>query len=408
MSITVAVPKESFPGEMRVGLTPTAVAALIKSKLAVSIESGAGQAAGFTDAAYVEKGAKIVSRAEAFSSADVLLQVRCSLSGDTEFKALKPNVLMIGFCDPLGSPLAVAATAATGVSLISMELIPRITRAQAMDALSSQANIAGYKAVVMAAEALPKIFPMLMTAAGTLQAARVFIVGVGVAGLQAISTARRLGAVVSAFDVRAAVKEQVLSVGAKFVELPVDAADGAGGYAKEQSAEQQRKQAELMAKVIAESDIVITTAAVPGKPAPKLVPASAVARMQPGSVIVDLAAERGGNCELTVPGKTIVSANGVTIIGHTNLPATVPLHSSSMYANNLVKLLAIMVDKEGKLTINPQDDVIAGSLVCQGGEVVHARMREILGIKGAVSSAGANGAAAPVIKREVVTTGATR
>jgi NAD(P) transhydrogenase subunit alpha len=259
-----------------------------------------------------------------------------------------------------------------------MELIPRITRAQSMDALSSQANIAGYKAVLLAANASPKIFPMLMTAAGTLQAAKVFVVGVGVAGLQAISTARRLGAVVSAFDVRPAVKEQVQSVGAKFVELPVETAEGQGGYAKEQSAEQQRKQAELMAKVIAESDVVITTALVPGKPAPKLIPASAVEKMQPGSVIVDLASERGGNCELTEPGKTVVK-HGVTIIGHTNVPTTVALHSSAMYANNLAKLLGVLVNKEGVLTLDLKDEIVAGSLVCHEGKVVHPKVLELAG-----------------------------
>ena len=380
----VGVPKETAAGEARAAMTPTAAAALIKSKLEVVVESGAGVAAGFEDSAYTAKGAKIATRAEVLASADILLQVQCSLASSSDVKSLKRGCLMIGFCDPLGSPKQASELAATGVSEISMELIPRITRAQSMDALSSQANIAGYKAVIMAAAASPKIFPMLMTAAGTLQAAKVFVVGVGVAGLQAISTARRLGGVVSAFDVRAAVKEQVLSVGAKFVELPVETADGAGGYAKEQSAEQQKKQAELMAKVIAESDVVITTAAIPGKPAPKLIPASAVEKMQPGSVIVDLAAQTGGNCELTEPGKTVVK-HGVTIIGVTNIPSTVPLHSSQMYANNLVKLLAIMVDKEGKVTINQQDDVIAGSLVCHGGQVVHARMREILGLKGPVA-----------------------
>jgi NAD(P) transhydrogenase subunit alpha len=261
-----------------------------------------------------------------------------------------------------------------------MELIPRVTRAQSMDALSSQANIAGYKAVILAAESASKIFPLLMTAAGTMQACRVFVIGAGVAGLQAISTAKRLGAVVSAFDVRAAVKEQVQSVGARFVELPLEVGDAQdkGGYAKAITPEQQKKQAELMAKVIAESDVVITTALVPGKPAPRLIPASAVERMQLGSVIVDLAAERGGNCELTEPGSTVIR-HGVKIIGHTNLPATVPFHASAMYANNLVKLLGILVDKEGALKIDPSDEVIAGCLVAHGGAVVHPRVRELLG-----------------------------
>ncbi len=331
------------------------------------------------DSAYSAKGAKVVSRAEVFAAADILLQVKTSSAQDTDFANLKNNCLLIGFCDPLGAPQAVAALAHQGVSLISMELIPRITRAQAMDALSSQANIAGYKAVIMAAEVLPKIFPMMMTAAGTLQAARVFVIGAGVAGLQAIATARRLGAVVSAFDVRAAVKEQVQSVGAKFVELPLETGDAQdkGGYARELTEEQKIKQRELMAKVIAESDVVITTALVPGKPAPKLIPASAVEKMQPGSVIVDLAAERGGNCELTVPDKTIVQ-HGVTIIGHTNIPATVPLHSSNMYANNLAKLLALLINKEGELKIDTADEVVAGCLVAHQGAVVHPRVKDLL------------------------------
>jgi NAD(P) transhydrogenase subunit alpha len=353
---------------------------LIKSKVAVVVEQGAGVAAGFEDAAYVAKGAAVQPRAETLASADVLLQVRTLAAADADLARVKRGALLIGFCDPLGSPGEAVAVADAGLSLIAMELIPRISRAQAMDALSSQANIAGYKAVVMAAERSPKIFPMLMTAAGTLQAARVFVIGAGVAGLQAIATARRLGAVVSAFDVRAAVKEQVMSVGAKFVELPLGEGTGgqdSNGYAKALTEEQQRKQSELMEKVIAESDVVITTASIPGRPAPRLISAAAVARMQPGSVIVDLAAERGGNCELTQPGQTVVR-NGVTIIGHTNIPATVPFHASAMYANNLVKLLGLMISKEGVLTIDAADEVIAGCLVAHGGAVVHPRVKELL------------------------------
>jgi NAD(P) transhydrogenase subunit alpha len=375
----VAATKESMPGETRVAITPAAAALLAKSKLTVLIESNAGLAAGFTDAAYVDKGAKIVARAEALSQADILLTVHCHLS-DQELGSLKPAALLIGFCDPLSSPQTSVVIAQRGLSLISMELIPRVTRAQSMDALSSQANIAGYKAVILAAESATKIFPLLMTAAGTMQACKVFVIGAGVAGLQAISTARRLGAVVSAIDVRAAVKEQVQSVGARFVELPLEVGDAQdkGGYAKAITEEQQRKQAELMAKVIGESDVVITTALVPGKPAPRLIPASAVERMQPGSVIVDLAAERGGNCELTEPGNTVIR-HGVKIIGRTNLPATVPFHASGMYANNLLKLLGVLVDKEGKLKIDAGDEVIAGCLVAHGGAVVHPRVKELVG-----------------------------
>jgi len=372
------IPKELSKGETRVSITPATAALLVKSKLTVVVESGAGAAAGFDDAAYLAKGAQIASRREVLSTADILLQVRSTLSGDAvDFAAIKPDCLLIGFCDPLSSAQEIAATAQKGVSLISMELIPRITRAQSMDALSSQANLAGYKAVIMAAEALPKIFPMLMTAAGTLQPARVFVIGAGVAGLQAIATGRRLGGVVSAFDVRAAVKEQVQSVGARFIELPVETGDmqDKGGYAKAQSADQQRKQADLMAKVVADSDVVITTALIPGQPAPKLIPASAVEKMQAGSVIVDLAAERGGNCELTEPGRTVVK-HGVTIIGHTNLPATVPNHASAMYSNNLAKLLGLLVNKDGVLKIDPADEVIAGCLVTHQGAVVHQKVKE--------------------------------
>ncbi|HEY7117808.1 MAG TPA: Re/Si-specific NAD(P)(+) transhydrogenase subunit alpha [Tepidisphaeraceae bacterium] len=377
----VGVPRETAAGETRVALTPAAAAALIRTRLEVLVESGAGLAAGFPDDAFTAKGARAVARAEVFATSDVLLQVRLAPAGERDLDAVKPGALLVGFCDPLGAPRAVAALADRGVSLIAMELIPRITRAQSMDALSSQANLAGYKAVIMAADASPRIFPMLMTAAGTLQAARVFVIGAGVAGLQAIATARRLGAVVSAFDVRAAVKEQVQSVGAKFVELPLETGDAqdSNGYAKALSAELQRKQAELMMRVIAESDVVITTASIPGQPAPRLIPGAAVERMQPGSVIVDLAAERGGNCELTEPGQTVVR-HGVTIIGHTNIPATVPLHASGMYANNLVKLLGILVTKEGALKIDTADEVIAGCLVCHQGSVVHPRVKDLLAI----------------------------
>ena len=384
----VGVLKEQSEGETRVALTPAAAATLIKMKAQVQVESGAGRTAGFEDQAYTAKGATLADRAAVLANAEVLLTVKVPAA--EALAGVKKGALIIGHCDPLaaGAAAAQAIAAKTGVSLLAMELIPRTTRAQSMDALSSQANLAGYKAVVMAASLSPRIFPMLMTAAGTIQAVKVFVIGAGVAGLQAIATAKRLGAVVSAYDVRPAVKEQVQSVGAKFVELPLDTAGAqdAGGYAKEQSADQQRKQQELMAKVVSESDIVITTAMVPGKPAPRLIPAAAVAAMHPGSVIIDLAAATGGNCELTEPGKTIVKHN-VTIVGHTNLPATVPYHASSMYANILVKLLAIMIDKEGALTINQADDIIAGSLVAHAGQIVHPKVWEALGVK--VDAAGA-------------------
>ena len=383
----VGVLKETAAGETRVALSPAAAEQLLKMKVEVRVENGAGRQAGFEDAAYTAKGAVLAERAAVLAAADVLFTVK--VPSAAELSGLKKGALVMGHCEPLAQAAACRSVVeATGISLIAMELIPRITRAQAMDTLSSQANLAGYKAVVMAANTSPKIFPMLMTAAGTIQSAKVFVIGVGVAGLQAIATAKRLGGVVSAYDVRPAVKEQVQSVGAKFVELPLDtsAAQDAGGYAKEQSAEQQRKQQELMAKVIAESDVVITTAMVPGKPAPKLIPAAAVAAMQPGSVIVDLAAAGGGNCELTEPGKIVVK-HGVTIIGLTNLPATVPFHASSMLANNMVKLLALMVDKEGKFAIKREDEVIAGSLVGFEGQIVHPKVREILGMPAIAAAA---------------------
>jgi NAD(P) transhydrogenase subunit alpha len=405
----VAIPKETAAGETRVAITPAATAALVKSKLEVLIESGAGTRAGFEDAAYVAKGARIADRKAVLAAADILLQVRTSPADHAEdWAAIKPGALAIGLCDALSRPEDAAIIAGRGFAMVSMELVPRITRAQAMDVLSSQANIAGYKAVLMAAAASPRVFPMMMTAAGTIPPLKVFVIGAGVAGLQAIATAKRLGAVVSAFDVRAAVKEQIQSVGAKFIEVPMDAADGSdkGGYAKAISQEQQQKQAALMAKVVAESDVVITTAAVPGKPAPKLITAAAVEKMQRGSVIVDLAAERGGNCELTVPGETIVH-HGVTIIGCQNIPATVPLHASTMYANNLVKLLALLVDKEGKLTVDLKDEVIAGCMVCRGGEVVHPRVRELLGLSPPEPAAAAP-VPQPINSHEVAIVGGSR
>lgn len=376
----IGVPRETVTGETRVALTPAATASLVKCKWEVLVEHDAGVAAGLDDNAYRAAGARIGSRDEVLSSANVLVQLTISRA-EEELARVNPGALLIGFCDPLGTPAGAQAIAGKGLSLISMELIPRITRAQPIDALSSQANLAGYKAVILAANASNKIFPMLMTAAGTIQAARVFVIGAGVAGLQAIATARRLGAIVSAFDVRPAVKEQVQSVGAKFIQLPLDTADAqdANGYARALTQEQQRRQAELMEKIIAESDVVITTAAIPGQPAPRLIPTTAVARMRPGSVIVDLAAAGGGNCELTEPGETVVR-HGVTIIGHTNVPATVPFHASSMYANNLIKLLALLVTREGKLNIDTTDEVIAGCLVTHQGEVVHPRVRARLAL----------------------------
>ncbi len=381
--MTVGVPKETYPGERRVALVPAAVPLLKKAGLEVMIEAGAGLEAGFPDAAYAEKGAQIVpSREVLFATADVILQVRAYGSnpeaGRDDLGLLKARQTVIGFFDPLGVPERVREAAATGATLFALELIPRITRAQGMDALSSMATIAGYKAVILAAQHLPKIFPMLMTAAGTLAPARVFVIGAGVAGLQAIATARRLGAVVQAYDVRPSVKEQVQSVGARFVELPLEtaAAEDAGGYARAFDESFYRRQRELMARVVAESDVVISTAAVPGERAPVLVTEPMVASMAPGSVIVDLAAERGGNCELTRPGQT-VTAHGVTILGPLNLPATVPHHASQMYARNLAAFLVHLV-KNGTLSVDPEDAITRETLVARNGQVVHPRVLEKL------------------------------
>lgn len=378
----VGVPRESYPGERRVAMVPAAVPLLTKAGLDVIIEAGAGAAAGYLDADYTAKGARIVaSRADVFGTADIVLQVLCYGSNDRTGKAdlalYRPGQALIGFLRPLGSLETVQEIAAKGVMAFSVELMPRTTRAQSMDALSSMGTICGYKAVLLAADKLPRIFPMLTTAAGTIMPSRVFIIGCGVAGLQAIATAKRLGAVVSAYDLRPVVKEQVQSLGGRFVELPIEAsnAQDARGYATAQGEEFYRKQRELLGKVVGESDVVITAAVIPGKKSPTLVTKEMVASMAPGSVIVDLAAERGGNCELTQAEHTIVE-HGVTIDGTINLASTVPYHASQMYARNLATFLVYMV-KEGKLQLNPQDEIMRETLVTQNGEIVNARLREI-------------------------------
>jgi NAD(P) transhydrogenase subunit alpha len=375
----VGIPKETWPGETRVALIPAGVAPLLKTGLDVAVEEGAGTRAGFPDDMYRTQGAAIVSRDDLFRTANILLQVRATPATPS---LLRSGQVVIGFADPLGAPRAVRDVAATGASLFSMELMPRITRAQSMDALSSMATIAGYKGVLLAANALPRMFPMLMTAAGTISPARVFIVGAGVAGLQAISTARRLGARVEAYDVRPAVKEQVQSLGGKFVELPLDAADSEdkGGYAKAQDESFYRRQREMMLKVVAASDVVITTALIPGKPAPTLVTKEMVDAMAPGSVVVDLAAERGGNCELTKPDETVVY-RGITILGPSNPPALVPFHASQMYSKNITTFLAHLLGKDGAaqpvLPINPDDEITRETLLTRGGEVVHPRIKDL-------------------------------
>ena len=381
----VGVPKETFPGETRVALVPGVLKALSKAGVEVVIEGGAGQAAGYPDSVFVEQGAKILaSRKEVFDAAEIVAQVR-TLGANLEAGAgdldlVKEGQLVLGFADPLSNTDAASRIAEKGVTLVGMELIPRITRAQSMDALSSMATVAGYRAVLLAASHLPKLFPMMMTAAGTLSATKAFVIGAGVAGLQACATAKRLGAVVKAYDVRSAVKDQVISVGAKFVELEVDAGDAEdkGGYAKALGEDFYRRQRELMAEVVSESDVVITTAAIPGKKSPVLVTAEMVERMPPGSVIVDLAAERGGNCELTKADE-VVHAHDVTILGPTNIVAGAPFHASQMYGKNVVTLLAHLV-KDGQLVLDMDDEITQGVVMTKDREIVHPRVREILGL----------------------------
>jgi H+-translocating NAD(P) transhydrogenase subunit alpha len=375
----VGIPKETWPGETRVAVIPAAVAGLLKAGLEVAVESGAGTAAGFTDEMYRAQGAALVSRPDLFKSSDIVLQVRAT---PTDGSSLRSGQTVIGFADPLGAPDAIRKLAPSGINLFSMELMPRITRAQSMDALSSMATIAGYKAVLLAATTLPRMFPMLMTAAGTISPARVFIMGAGVAGLQAISTARRLGAKVEAYDVRPAVKEQVQSLGAKFVELPLESGDAEdkGGYAKAQDEAFYKRQREMMLKVVAASEVVITTALIPGKKAPILLTTEMVEAMAPGSVVVDLAAERGGNCELTRPDETVVH-RGVTILGPSNPPALVPYHASQMYSKNITTFLAHLLGKDGAsqpvLPINADDEITKETLLTRGGDVVHPRVRAL-------------------------------
>ena len=379
----VAVAKERFPGERRVALVPSAVPPLLKAGLTVIVEEGAGTAAGFADDDYRAVGAGIGSREEVFA-ADCILTVRtAAAAGDAwpgDRDRLRRGQILIGLCDPLGAADACREAADRGVTLFSLELVPRITRAQSMDVLSSQANIAGYRAVLLAATTLPRIFPMMTTAAGTVTPAKVLILGAGVAGLQAIATAKRLGAQVSAYDVRPAVKEQVQSLGAKFVELPLEtgSSEAAGGYAKAMGEEFYTRQRELLGRVIADSDVVISTALIPGQKAPTLVTDDMVARMRPGSVIVDMAAERGGNCTCTCCGDTTV-VNGVTILGPTNLPAEVPYHTSQLYARNIATFLAHLV-KLGLPEVSMDDEISRDTLVARGGQIVHPKVRERAGL----------------------------
>lgn len=378
----VGVVRETFPGEQRVAMVPGVVASLKKAGLDVLVESQAGLAAGFPDDEYADKGASVVAgRREVLQQADVLLQVRALganlEAGRSDLDDLRPGQTVIGLAEPLIEVAAAKEMADRGVNLFAMELIPRTTRAQSMDVLSSQASIAGYKAVLIAASTLTKMFPMMMTAAGTIVPAKVFIIGAGVAGLQAIATAQRLGAAVHAYDLRPAVKEQVQSLGAKFVELELaGGAEDKGGYAKAMDEDFYRRQREIMSRVVADMDVVITTAAVPGKKAPVLVTRETLAGMRPGSLLVDLAAERGGNCDATVPGET-VQVGGVKVIGAVNLAATVPYHASQMYAKNITSFL-LHVIKDGELLLTADDEITRETLVCRDGAVVHPRVRELL------------------------------
>jgi proton-translocating NAD(P)+ transhydrogenase subunit alpha len=381
----VGVPRETYPGERRVALVPSVIPNLTKVGLQVVVESGAGVEAGYSDAEYTAKGAKIVTeRAEVFGSADVVMQVLSYGSNDETGKAdvqlYGRGQALIGFLRPLGSLETLKEIASAGVTAFSVELMPRTTRAQSMDALSSMATICGYKAVITAADKLPRIFPMLTTAAGTITPGRVFIIGAGVAGLQAISTARRLGAVASAYDMRPAAKEQVQSLGGRFVELPIEAKDAedARGYARAQDESFYKRQRELLGRVVAESDVVITAAVIPGKKPPLLITEEMVTSMALGSVIVDLAAERGGNCELTEPGEIVVK-HGVTIIGWYNLASSVPYHASQMYARNVSAFLLHLV-KDGKLQLDLNDEIVRETLLTRGGEVVNARVREFFSL----------------------------
>ena len=386
----IGVPKESYPGERRVALVPLVVPNLLKAGLEVVIEKSAGVEAGYPDALYVEKGAKILpDRATLFANADIVVQVLCygsnDVTGQADLLLMHRGQIVIGFLRPLGSAEVMQQIAQTGVTAFSVELMPRTTRAQSMDVLSSMGTICGYKAVLIAADTLPRIFPMMTTAAGTITPARVLVIGAGVAGLQSIATARRLGAVVSAYDLRPASKEQVQSLGGRFIELPIEAKDAqdARGYGTAQDETFYAKQRELLARVVAESDVVITTAVVPGKKAPVLVTAEMVKGMAPGSVIFDLAGERGGNCELTQSGKTIV-AHGVTIIGRINIATEVPYHASQMYARNVTVFL-LHLSKEGKLQINLEDEITRETLLTRDGEIVNHRVREFFKLPALVS-----------------------
>lgn len=380
----IGVPKEICPGEQRVALTPANVSALLKKDgVEIIIERNAGDIAGYPDSAYEDAGAKLVDRNAVFSSAQVVLQVQTPGSntenGGDDLEQLKEGQTLIGMTDPLANPQFAQTLADKKISGLALELIPRITRAQAMDVLSSMAMIAGYKSVLLAATESQRMFPMSMTAAGTVNPSRVFVMGAGVAGLQACATAKRVGAIVEAYDVRPAAREQILSVGAKPVELDLDTgeSEGSGGYAKAQGEDFLQRQRELMTEVVKEMDVIITTAAVPGAKSPILVTEDMVKAMKPGSIIVDLAAERGGNCDLTESGKT-VTQHGVTIIGPENVPSSVAFHASQMYGKNMENLLTLLLDDNGDLQLDFEDEIVANTVISHDGDVPQARLREML------------------------------
>ena len=375
MPVCVSVPRETAPGERRVASTPEVVQRLTKAGVEVRVQSGAGSSAFYTDDAFTKAGAKIVGeRRDVIAAADVLLKVQPPSVEEVGW--MKPGAVVVGFMNPTRALDSVASLRDRKLTAFSMELVPRITRAQVMDALSSQANVAGYESVLLGAEACPKYFPMLTTAAGTVRPAKVLIMGAGVAGLQAIATARRLGAIVEAYDVRREAGEQVRSLGAKFLELEIDA-KGSGGYARELTAEEKVKQQALVSQAVADADVAITTANVPGRKAPRLIDKDMVGRMRPGSVIVDLAAESGGNCELTRPGET-VETGGVTILGPLNLPSRLAFHSSQLYAKNLQAFLELLIGKDGKLVTSYADEILAASVLVTQGEVKYAPTRDLL------------------------------
>lgn len=384
--MTIAIPKETRPEEKRVAMTPANVKVFTKMGINVLVERGAGEASGYLDQEYSDAGATLEDDRKAlFSKAKIITQVQApgcnTVNGDDDLTQYQKDQIVIGMMDPLASFDYATKFAEKEVTAFAMELIPRITRAQSMDILSSMATVAGYKAVLMAGEYSPRMFPMLMTAAGTVKPARVLIMGVGVAGLQACATAKRLGAVVEAYDVRPAAREQILSVGAKPIVLDIDAeeTEDKGGYAKEQSEEFLAKQRAAMAKVLSEQDVVITTAAIPGAKSPILVTAEMLKTMKPGAVIIDLAAERGGNCELTQLNEVVIE-NGVTIVGPENIPSSIPFHASQMYGKNVENLLKLLHDKEGTLNIDFDDEIVIETMISHQGEVPNSKMRGLLGL----------------------------